>query len=266
MEVLIYLPFMGMLAGFLAGLLGIGGGIVLVPVLIYLLPILPMVNEDNVAILAIATSLATVIVTAFSSSKSHFKKGNVDIRFALPVVVAAALTSIIASHVAALLASKTLTLIFAIMLMILSVQTFRGGKKLNLEGVVPSKLQLIFGGSLTGFLASLAGLGGGAILVPYLTYIGVGIRKSIGTAALCSMVVALFGSSGYLIAGWHWTESDQFIGFIHWPSALCITLFSYFAAPFGVKVGQSLDQVQLKKVFAVFMVIVSVKLLVEQFI
>ncbi|MDC2891173.1 TSUP family transporter [Psychrosphaera algicola] len=85
MEVLIYLPFMGMLAGFLAGLLGIGGGIVLVPVLIYLLPILPMVNEDNVAILAIATSLATVIVTAFSSSKSHFKKAmsTFDLRYPL---------------------------------------------------------------------------------------------------------------------------------------------------------------------------------------
>lgn len=257
---------MGILAGFLAGLLGIGGGIVLVPALIFVLPVLPMVDSSNVAIIAIATSLATVIVTAFSSTRSHFKKGNVDFAFAIPIVVMAGLFSMIASFVAASLASATLTMIFAVMLLILSYQMHQGGKKLNLEGVTPSKLQLSVGGGLTGFLASLAGLGGGAILVPYLTYIGVGIRKAIGSAAFCSMFVAIFGTMGYLTAGWHWTSSDQFVGYVHWPSALCITLFSYFAAPFGVKVGQSLDQTQLKKVFAVFMVIVSIKLLVEQFI
>lgn len=257
---------MGIIAGFLAGLLGIGGGIVLVPALMFLLPNLPMVDESNVAIIAIATSLATVMVTAFSSTKSHYLKGNVDFRFATYVVIFAGIFSILASHVASLLATETLTLIFAVMLLVLSVQIYRGGKKLNLEGTIPSKVQLSFGGGLTGFLASLAGLGGGAILVPYLTYIGVGIRNAIGTAALCSMFVAIFGSLGYLLAGWHWTESTQFIGFIHWPSVLCITLFSYFSAPYGVKVGQSLDQSQLKKVFAIFMVIVSLKLLIEQVI
>lgn len=257
---------MGGLAGFLAGLLGIGGGIVLVPVLMLLLPLLPNVDNSNVAILAIATSLATVMVTAFSSSKSHLKKGNVDFKFVLPVVLAAAVTSVAASRVASNLASETLTFIFAVMLMIMSLQIYRSGNKLNLEESEPSNKQLLLGGGLTGFLAALAGLGGGAILVPYLTYIGVGIRRAIGSAAICSMVVAIFGSFGYLTAGWHWTESFEFVGYIHWPSALCITLFSYFTAPLGVKVGQSLDQVQLKKIFAIFMLIVSVKLLVEQFI
>ena len=258
------MPVLGVIAGFLSGLLGIGGGIVLVPALIYLLPTLPQVSESNVTIVAIATSLFTIIITAFSSGRSHYKKGNVDLSMTIPVALAVAITSIIASNVAANLSSRALTTIFAILLSVLALQIYRGSKKVSEQDKTPNKGQLMLGGSLTGFLASLAGLGGGAILVPYLTYIGTNIRKSIGTAAACGMVVATFGSIGYLVAGWQFNDSKEFFGFVHWPSALMIMLFSYFSAPLGVKAGQKLNQMQLKKVFAVFMMLVSAKLLFEQ--
>jgi len=258
------MPILGVLAGFLSGLLGIGGGIVLVPALIYLLPSVSEVTKENVTILAIATSLFTIVITALSSGKSHYKKGNVDLKMTMPIAATVALTSILATHVAASLSSELLTKIFAILLMVLAIQIYLGSKRVREQDIEPTLWQLLFGGSLTGFLASLAGLGGGAILVPYLSYIGANIRKSIGTAAVCGMVVALFGSIGYMLAGWHWTDSNEFVGFVHWPSALMIMLFSYFSAPFGVKVGHKLDQMQLKRVFAVFMMLVSTKLLVEQ--
>ncbi len=258
------MPVLGILAGFLSGLLGIGGGIVLVPALIFLLPKIEGVDPTNVTILAIATSLFTIIVTAFSSARSHFAQGNVDWKMTVPVAITVALTSVMASHIAASMSSQALTLCFAILLFVLAVQIYRGGGKAQQGEVELSNTKLAIGGGLTGFLASLAGLGGGAILVPYLTYMGANIRKSIGTAAACGMVVALFGSAGYLVAGWGWTQSKEFVGFVHWPSALSIMAFSYLSAPWGVKVGQKLNQMQLKKVFAVFIMLVSVKLIFEQ--
>ena len=258
------MPVLGLIAGFLSGLLGIGGGIVLVPALIYLLPTIEDVNEANVTLLAIATSLFTIVITAFSSGRSHFKRGNVDFKLALPVVLSVAVSSILATQVASKMSSSSLTLIFAILLMTLALHMLTGRKKLVEQDITPARWQLLLGGTGTGFLAAIAGLGGGAILVPYLSHIGTNIRKSIGTAAVCGMVVAFFGSAGYMLSGWHWTDSGQFIGYVHWPSAVLIMLFSYFAAPLGVKVGQKLDQMQLKKVFAVFMMLVSTKLLFEQ--
>lgn len=260
------MPVMGIIAGFLSGLLGIGGGIVLVPALIYLLPQIGGVNDANVTLLAIATSLFTIIVTAFSSAKSHLSQGNVDWSMTVPVAVTVAITSILASNIAASMSSAALTMSFAILLFVLAIQIYRGGKKEQQVSVELSNTKLAIGGGLTGFLASLAGLGGGAILVPYLTYMGANIRKSIGTAAACGMVVAMFGTAGYLYAGWGWTESKEFVGFVHWPSAITIMVFSYIAAPWGVKVGQKLNQKQLKKVFAVFMMLVSAKLLFEQIV
>ncbi len=264
LEILYIAPILGIIAGFLSGLLGIGGGIVLVPALLYLLPLLPQVNDDNIAIIAVATSLMTIVVTAFSSAKSHYKSGNVHKNITLPIAIAVAFSSVVAPYVAIWMGSALLTSVFAILLFVLAIQIVTGKRQQQQLDKLPSQRVLAFGGVFTGFLAAIAGLGGGAILVPYLTLVGVNIRKSIGAAAACGMIVALFGSMGYFISGFGWTDSNQFVGYVHWPTALMIMLFSYFAAPFGVKVGQSLNQVQLKRVFAVFMMLVAIKLLLDQ--
>lgn len=264
-EILYFMPFIGIIAGFLSGLLGIGGGIIIIPALLYLLPIIPQVDNSNVALIAIATSLFTICITAFSSGRSHYKQGNVSWSMAKPVVIAVAISAVIASQIAVMLTTAWLTKIFSILLILLAIQMWRGKHDVTCEKKRVTKTQLVGGGVLTGSLASLAGLGGGAILVPYMTYIGVPIRKAIATAAISGVAVALFGSIGYLLAGWQWTDSVYFWGYVHWPSAFTIMAFSYFAAPWGVKAGQKLQQVQLKKVFAVFMMLVSVKLLLEVF-
>lgn len=264
-EYLIYMPILGIIAGLLSGLLGIGGGIIIIPALLYLLPKIPEVTQDNVAIIAIATSLFTICITAFSSGRSHYKRGNVDWVMTKPVILSVSISAIIASQIAVMLSTAWLTKIFSFLLIILAIQMWRGKHDITCESTQVSNAKLAGGGVLTGGLASLAGLGGGAILVPYMTFIGIPIRKSIATAAISGVAVALFGSIGYLIAGWQWTESSDFLGYVHWPTAVMIMGFSYFAAPLGVKAGQKLQQVQLKKVFAVFMMLVSIKLLLEVF-
>lgn len=266
LELLFIAPVLGILAGFLSGLLGIGGGIVLVPALLYLLPILPQVNSDNIAIIAVATSLMTIVVTAFSSARSHYKRGNLHKEITVPIAITVAMSSIVAPYVAIWMGSSLLTSVFAILLFVLAIQIATGRKSNADVDKLPSNKVLAFGGLFTGFLAAIAGLGGGAILVPYLTLVGVNIRKSIGAAAACGMIVAIFGSIGYFISGHGWTDSKEFVGYIHWPTALMIMLFSYFTAPLGVKVGHKLNQAQLKKVFAIFMMLVATKLLIDQIV
>jgi uncharacterized membrane protein YfcA len=256
-------PVLGVIAGFLSGLLGIGGGIVIVPALIYLLPNYTEISSEAVPIVAIATSLATIIVTTFSSAKSHYSKGNVDKRLALPVASSIAIVSIVMPFVASKMSGHSLTITFAIIMVVLAVQMVLASKKHVVDEILPSKAKLVIGGGITGLIASVAGLGGGAILVPYLTFIKVNIHKAVATAAACGVVVSFFGTIGYFISGFHWSTSYQFIGFVHWPTAIGIMIFSYITAPFGVKVGHNLNQKQLKKVFAGFMILVAIKLVME---
>ncbi len=265
-EIMLFAPILGLLAGFLSGLLGIGGGIVIVPTLIYVLPpLLPDVTEQNVALVAIATSLATIIVTAFSSARSHYNNGNVDIKFTTPIVLAVAITAFVAPYIAEVIGGQSLTIVLASLLMLVAFQMLLTKPCEQSEEREASTEQLFIGGSLTGILAAIAGLGGGAILVPYLTFIKVNIRKAIGAAAASGMVVAMFGSIGYLITGTGFSSSPQFIGYVHWPTAIGIMIFSFLAAPWGAKFGQGLDQKQLKRVFAIFVIVVALELIIEQF-
>ena len=265
LDILIYAPLLGVIAGVLSGLLGIGGGIVIVPALIYLLPILEPVTPSNVALIAIATSLATIIVTTFSSAKSHYQKGNLDIPFVLPIVFSVALTAFIAPYIATWLGGENLKKIFAVLMLFLALNMMKSKNSLSDVETKVSRTSLIFGGTLTGFLASIAGLGGGAILVPYLSFIKVNIRKAIAASAASGMVVAIFGSIGYFLNGLNFTNDSSFIGFVHWPTALSIMFFSFLSAPYGVKLGQRLDQKHLKRVFALFLILVSIELLIEQY-
>lgn len=265
-EIIVFAPILGLLAGLLSGLLGIGGGIVIVPTLIYLLPsLLPDVTEQNVALVAIATSLATIIVTAFSSARCHYHNGNVDIKFTTPIVITVAITALIAPYIAAAIGGPLLIIVLALLLMLVALQMLFGKSSEQEQEQQATTSQLLFGGSLTGILAAIAGLGGGAILVPYLTFIKVNIRKAIGAAAASGMVVALFGSIGYLMTGIGFSTSPQFVGYVHWPTAVGIMIFSFLAAPWGAKLGQKLDQKQIKKVFAIFVIVVALKLIIEQF-
>ncbi len=257
------MPLLGIVAGFLSGLLGIGGGIIIIPSLLILLPSIPQVNSENVVIIAIATSLFTICLTAFSSAKSHYKNGNVNWPMTKPILLMVSIFAIISSQVAVQLSSFWLKNIFALLLFVLAIKMWRGKKANHVTDVPVDKLKLGFGGALTGGLAAMAGLGGGAILVPYLSFIGVSIRQAIASSAIAGVLVAAFGSLSYLVAGWNSVPSSEFIGYVHWPTAAMIMFFSYFSAPFGVKAGQRLDQAQLKKVFAVFMMVVAVKLLIE---
>lgn len=190
---------LGALVGFLAGLLGIGGGLIIVPALVYILPFFDVTHEAIMP-MALATSLATIVITSASAALAHKKNGNISTELTKVLVVFVAFGALLGAFIANTLSAKALTIIFAIAVILLALYMLRSIAKPK-QRPLPSKGILRILGLLTGTLASLMGISGGAILIPTLSYFGVKMRQAIGVATVCGMTVAIFGSLGYVITG-----------------------------------------------------------------
>lgn len=251
---------LGSIVGFLAGLLGIGGGLLIVPALVYLLPLLG-VNSAIVMPIALATSLGAIVITSSSAAFAHHRHKNIDWALAKPLMVVVAIGALLGAFIADLLSSQTLTYFFAFMVMILALYMLLSISSVK-DRLLPSTIFLQFISGLTGIIASLMGMAGGAILVPALTYFGLSMRKSIGIATVCGVMVALFGSLGYIITGLgHVNLPSWSFGYIYLPALVGIILSSALFAPLGVKYAAKLPVKTLKKFFAVFLILVAIKML-----
>jgi len=257
--------FLGAMVGFLAGLLGIGGGLVVVPALVYLLPTLGFNNEvlsaEVIMPMALATSLAAIVVTSSSAAYAHHKNNNIPWHLAKPLMLVMAFGALSGAFIADLLSTKALTNFFAIAVMLLATYMLISIRFQHTR-TMPSqpKLQLI--SFITGIIASLMGMAGGIILVPALTYFGMPLRHCIGIATICGVIVALFGSLGYIISGLdnHLLPAWS-LGYVYLPALLGIVLTSSLFAPVGVKVSAKLPVQTLKKFFAVFLILVALKMM-----
>lgn len=259
-SVFIACALLGAIVGFFAGLLGIGGGLIIVPVLVYLFPLLG-ISAELAFPMALATSLASIIFTSSSAAFAHHKNGNIPWRLTQSLVVTVAIGAMLGAIVAGLLSLKALTIIFASAVLVLAVYMFLS---IKIERSVPLpalwKLQLI--GLFTGMLASLMGIAGGAILVPILMYCSVSMRQAIGVATASGIVVALFGALGYVFVGLGQSNlPDWSMGYIYLPALLGIVLTSSLFAPLGVKAGAKLSLRYLKKGFALFLMLVAIKMI-----
>jgi len=252
--------FLGALAGFLAGLLGIGGGLIIVPALVYLLPQLGISNEVIMPI-ALATSLSAIVITSSSAALAHNKNNNIPWDLAKPLMFTVAFGALLGAFIADRLSAQALTNFFAgavIILasyMLVSIRSTRSRE-------MPSKVKLQFISLFTGVVASLMGMAGGAILVPVLTYFGMPLRHCIGIATVCGVMVALFGSLGYIISG---LDNELLpvwsFGYVYLPALLGVVLTSSMFAPVGVKFAAKLPVQTLKKFFAVFLILVAIKMI-----
>jgi len=252
--------FLGAFAGFLAGLLGIGGGLIVVPALVYLLPQLG-ISTDVVMPMALATSLSAIVITSSSAALAHHKNRNIPWDITKPLMFIVAFGALLGAFIADRLSAQALTNFFAgavIVLasyMLVSIRSQRSRE-------MPSKVKLQFISLLTGVIASLMGMAGGAILVPVLTYFGMPLRHCIGIATVCGVMVALFGSLGYIISG---LDNDLLpvwsFGYVYLPALLGVVLTSSLFAPVGVKFAAKLPVQTLKKFFAVFLILVAIKMI-----
>jgi len=251
----------GAVGGILAGLLGVGGGIVIVPVLDTALGLLEVDASIRMHV-AVATSLATIIPTSISSSRAHNGKGAVDgalVRFWGPYVFVG---SIVGTVLAAQVDSGVLSIVFGTVALVVAIKMLLPLEDVHLSSDVPRG---VFG-PLTplgiGGLSSMMGIGGGTLSVPVLTLMNQAIHKAVGTAALFGLLISLPGALGYVYAGWGDARLPPgSLGFVNVIGLLLISPVTVMTAPLGVKIAHKLSKRQLSLAFGVFLMIVAVRML-----
>jgi hypothetical protein len=260
MELLAYLTT-GAAAGLLAGLLGVGGGLVIVPALAWLLAGLN-VPEAHLMHLAVGSSLAAIIPTAMSSLLAHRRRGSVHwpaVQGLLPGIVAGALGG---AWLARQVSSPGLATGFGVFEILVAMQLFFAVKPVA-HRALPGRGGMGLAGGIIGMASALLGIGGGTLTTPFLLWNGIDIRRAVGTAATCGLPIALAGAAGFAWSGWQpmagqaWTT-----GFIYWPAVAGIVLASVPLAPLGARLAHHLPRARLQRVFALFLLLVGVKMLV----
>ncbi|MBQ4851806.1 sulfite exporter TauE/SafE family protein [Pseudoalteromonas sp. MMG012] len=263
---IVYCAILGSGVGFLAGLLGIGGGLVIVPILSSILLYLAVLPPEQVVIVAIATSLASILFTSTSSAIAHHKNGNVPWDLAPWIMTGVALGALISGFMAALLPEQAVRIIFAVSVVLIAVKMFVSSTKKDTAKTrkIPHKGVLTIFTTITGGLSAMIGIGGGALLVPLLTFFSLDMKKAIGCASACGIVIALFGSIGYISSGsTHFSLKDGFAGFVYLPALLGIVCTSWFTAPLGAKATNHLPVPTIKKIFAGLLVVMAANMILS---
>lgn len=260
MEVISLLS-LGAVAGLLSGLLGIGGGGIIVPVLVWIFQGHTDIPANYLMHIAIATSLATIIVTSLSSLSAHHRQNAVRWDIVRHLLFGIALGSVLGAYLVDALASDTLKTIFALFLLTAAVQLL-SGKQPPPHRQLPNRWGMGFMGIIIGKISVLVGIGGGSITVPFLVGCRVPIRQAVATSAACGLPIAITGSVGLMIAGWSldnlpaWTS-----GYIYWPAFLAIAPTSLVFAPLGAKLAHTISVTLLKKIFALLLLFLAIKML-----
>lgn len=253
----------GVFAGILAGLLGVGGGIVIVPVLFFLFQSFG-VSPESAMVIATATSLATIVPTSISSIRSHHQKGNVDadlLKRWSPFILAGVL---LGSWLVTRVDGTWLTALFGVIATLSALNMLLRTGKSALFKQLPGKASQTIMGSCIGFFSAMVGIGGGTLSVPLLTLYSYPAHKAVGSAAAIGFIIALPGALTMLILG-H-TPDDApagTYGLVNLIGFLCIVPMTVLFAPFGASLAAKLDATKLKKIFAFVLLITGVRMLLQ---
>ena len=252
---------LGTITGFLAGMLGIGGGMIMVPFITFILGARG-VSPDLAVKMAIATSMATIIFTSVSSVRAHHKRGAVrwDVvkRLAPGIVLGAAVASL---GVFAVLKGSWLALFFALFVSFSATQMLID-KKPKPSRTLPGTAGQLGAGGTIGFLSGLVGAGGGFVSVPFMTWCNVPIHNAVATSAALGFPIALANVTGYIVSGLSLTELPPYsFGYLWLPALAVIASCSVLMAPIGASTAHKLPVKQLKRVFAVVLYLLAAYML-----
>jgi len=249
----------GMIAGITAGLFGNGGGFVVVPALLAVFPFLTD-NTDDIMLVAVGTSLATIVVSSARSVHAHSKRDAVDFTVLRQWAPWLILGVGIGLYIASITDSKRLVFIFAAGVLVYSIyflfpntfERFKG--RLNMPtGMGRAALASFLGG-----FSALLGIGGGTITVLTMVLCGRSVHQSVATASGVGFLISLPGALGFLAIG---LGADNLplgsVGYINIPALLAVAVFSVFTAPIGARWAHSLNELQLKRIFGIYLVVVS---------
>ena len=247
------LAILGLCTGFLAGLLGIGGGMLMVPFVTIILTARG-VSPDLAVKMAIATSMATIVFTSISSVRAHHKRGAVQWGIVKNLAPGIVLGAMLASlGVFAVLKGTSLALFFAAFVGFSATQMLLD-KKPAPTRTLPGPVGLLGSGGVIGFLSGLVGAGGGFVSVPFMTWCNVPMHQAVATSAALGFPIALANVVGYVVAGQSVSGLPAgAVGYVFVPALAVIATASVLMAPLGVKAAHALPVKQLKRVFALIL-------------
>ncbi len=247
-------------AGVIAGLLGVGGGIVVVPVLFHLFTQLG-IDEAVRMKLAVGTSLATIVVTAWSSAGAHWKRGTVDRSFLKawgPMVLVGVVAG---SLLASLTRGPLLTGVFATVALMVAAQIAFARPEWRLGDELPKGAARMALGGIIGALSAMMGIGGGTLTVPVMTLFGTPVHRAVGTAAAMGFVIGVPGTLAFMATGLGAEGRPPFsLGYVSLVGLALIAPTSMYCAPYGARLAHRLDARPLRRVFAGFLVLTSARM------
>jgi len=258
---IIYL-ILGMVAGLMAGLLGIGGGLIIVPVLVFTF-VAQQFGSRLEMHLAVATSLASVVFTAVSSAWAHHRRGAVRWDVVWRLAPGIAMGALAAGWSARYLGSDVLKVMFGVFAC-LAAGNLAWERGPSQQRDLPGPAGLTLAGTVIGAISTLVGIGGGTMTVPFLAWCRLDMRTAVGSSAACGFPIAVAGTLAMMLAGWD--EPGLPVGatgYVYWPAALIVALASIFAAPVGARLAHAMPVRTLRRVFAVLLIVVGVKLILS---
>ncbi len=251
----------GVLAGILAGLLGVGGGLVIVPMLVYCFNV-QGVSYDLIMHMALGTSMACIMFTSISSFMAHHRAGAVHWDIVRKVVLGILTGTFLGSCVAAKLSTAFLSVFFVVFLFYVAIQMVLD-RKPNPSRGIPGRAAMFGVGNIIGAVSSFVGIGGGSLSVPFMIWCNIPGHHAIGTSAAIGFPIAIAGTIGYIYSGWNLPNLPHLsLGYIYLPALAGIVCASMMTAPLGVYLAHRLPVKKLKQVFAVLLAVMGIRMLV----
>lgn len=254
----------GIIAGILAGLLGIGGGLIIVPILVYCFTA-QGVSYDVIMHVSLGTSMASIMFTSVSSFMAHHRRGAVHWDIVRRIVPGVLIGTFVGSCVAARLSTAFLSIFFVVFLYYVAVQMLLD-RTPNPSRELPGTLGMFGVGSTIGAVSSFVGIGGGSLSVPFMVWCNVPVHHAIGTSAAIGFPIAVAGTVGYVFSGLHAANVPAHcLGYVYLPALMGFVCASVLTAPLGVWLAHRLPVKRLKQVFAVLLAAMGTRVLVGLF-
>lgn len=261
-EILIY-GVIGLLAGLLAGLLGIGGGVIVVPGLATAFAQFN-IPPEAVMHMAASTALTSILFTAISAvyhqHQQHTIEWNLFRQLAPGIILGTVFGAITANH----LSSRTLQILFGIFMLFVALRILFSKKQHAYEKAELKSFTRLMIGIAIGSASGLLGIGGGAVSIPVFLRLGLTPHRAAATSSACVLLLATVGTITFMLTGHHTQGLPAgSIGYVYWPAVLCIAFSSMVAVSFGTKLARKLSGTTLKKIFAIFLLVVAIEMLVR---
>ncbi|MCB1189885.1 MAG: sulfite exporter TauE/SafE family protein [Leptospiraceae bacterium] len=250
----------GSIVGLLAGMFGVGGGVIIVPFLTMTFTSLNF-SPEIISHLALGTSMGSILFTSVSSFTAHHRHGSVYWDAVFKIVLGILIGTFMGSFVVSMLSTLYLQIIFIVFEFYIATYILLDIKA-SPSRSLPGRVGMSIAGYLIGFISSLVGIGGGILSTTFLTWCNVNIQKAIGTSAAIGFPIALAGSLGYIINGWGIAQLPEYsLGFVYLPALGGLIITGMLFAPVGANIANKLPVKKLRKLFALFLYVIGFKML-----